>query len=458
MTEVIDIINPVDYSVIAQTENTQKARVDDLVAISAKAFEKYSKVSPNDRALLLRRFAELVDKNKNDLAELESKNVGKPISDSLDEISGVANVLYYYAGAVDKHFGTTVPVAGGLDFTIYEPLGVVAAIVPWNFPALIASWKFGPALACGNTVLLKPAEWTPLSALKLEELALEAGFEEGVLKVVTGLGVTTGEALINNPNVAKISFTGSTTVGKHIMQTAATDLKRFSLELGGKSATVIFSDADLESAVAAQPMAVFGNCGQDCCARSRMLVQESVYDRVKDILIHEISKLKIGDPMNSDTQVGPLISEIHKRRVSEFILNSESDFTKVYESKLYSESGAWFPVTVLETDNEHAKVVQEEIFGPVLTLMKFKDEDDAIRLANSTVYGLSGSVWTKDISKALRASQAIKSGTLSVNSNSSVRTSTPFGGFKESGLGKELGMEAMESYSQKKNIFISTQR
>ncbi len=456
MTDFMEIRNPVDYSVITEVENTSKKKVDDMVAISSAAFEQYSKLAPSDRAMLLRRFAELIDKNKRELAELETKNMGKPISDSLDEISGVADVFYYYSGAIDKHFGTTVPVANGLDLTLYEPIGVVGAIVPWNFPALITSWKVGPALACGNTVIIKPAEWTPLTALRLKELALEAGYDQGVIQVATGLGEETGEALLNNPLVSKISFTGSTRVGKHIMRVTAGDLKRLSLELGGKSATVVFKDADLEKAAKAQPMSVFANCGQDCCARSRLLIEEDGYDEFKELLMKEVSNVRIGDPGDSSTQVGPLVSEHHKARVSWFLENLESDVKAIYQSDLYSSKGAWFPITVLETDNNKTKVVQEEIFGPVVTLMKFKDEVDAIKMANSTVYGLSGSVWTKDIGKALRVAQGIKSGTLSVNSNSSVRTSTPFGGFKESGFGKELGMEAMETYSEKKNVYIST--
>jgi acyl-CoA reductase-like NAD-dependent aldehyde dehydrogenase len=456
MEEFTDIINPFDYSVIERCENYSKGKVNDLIKISLKAYEKYSKVSPSDRALMLRRFADLVDKHRLELAQLETLNVGKPISDSLEEISSVAEVFYYYSGAVDKHFGTTVPVSSGLDLTIYEPFGVVAAIVPWNFPALIASWKLAPALACGNTVILKPAEWTPLTALKLQDLALQAGFEKGVFQVATGVGNVTGAALAENEYVSKISFTGSTAVGKSIMKSATDNLKRVSLELGGKSASIVFPDADLMKATSAQPMSVFANCGQDCCARSRMLIEESVYDQVKELLINSTKSIVLGDPADKETQVGPLVSSVHKSRVSSFIDNLDKEVEIIYESEVPAGKGAYFPIILLETQSEDVAVVQEEIFGPVLTLLKFKDELDAIRLANATVYGLSGSIWTKDISKALRVAQGLKSGTLSVNSNSSVRTSTPFGGYKQSGIGSELGMEAMQTFSQKKNIFIST--
>ena len=362
----------------------------------------------------------------------------------------VANVFHFYAGAVDKHYGETIPVAGGVDLTFREPLGVVGLIVPWNFPLNIASWKLGPALACGNTVVLKPAELTPLSALRLAELALEAGVPEGVVNVVAGKGSIVGARLVEHPDVAKIGFTGSTEVGRGVMRGAAGTIKRVTLELGGKSANIVFDDADLEQAAAAAPYAVFDNAGQDCCARSRILVQKTVYDRFVQLLIRATEALKVGDPASDDSEMGPLISAQHRETVASFV-----DGNVVFRGDVPSGPGYWYPATLVEATNDD-RIAREEVSGPVAALIPFEDEADAIRIANDMPYGLSGSIWTRDGARALRVARALETGVLSVNSNSSVRPSTPFGGFKQSGFGRELGMQALEGYSEVKNVFLAT--
>jgi betaine-aldehyde dehydrogenase len=363
----------------------------------------------------------------------------------------VAQVFHYYAGAVDKHFGETIPVAGGVDMTFREPLGVVGLIVPWNFPLNIASWKLGPALACGNTVVLKPAELTPLSALRLAELALEAGVPEGVLNVVVGKGSVAGARLIEHPDVAKIGFTGSTEVGQSVMRGAAGTIKRVTLELGGKSANVVFADADLERAAATAPYAVFDNAGQDCCARSRILVEAAAYDRFAELLVDSVRGLRVGDPEDEATEMGPLISAAHRETVASFV-----EGEPLYVGDAPDGKGFWYPATLIEARPED-RVAREEVFGPVAALIPFRDEADAVRIANDSLYGLSGSIWTRDGAKALRMARAIDTGVLSINSNSSVRVSTPFGGFKQSGFGRELGMHAMDGYSELKNVFYSTE-
>nr|MBA2332639.1 aldehyde dehydrogenase [Actinomycetota bacterium] len=404
-----------------------------------------------DRARLLRRLATLVEDHHEELSRLESRNAGKPITGARGEIGMVADVFHFYAGAVDKHHGETIPVAGGVDLTLREPLGVVGLIVPWNFPLNIASWKLGPALACGNTVVLKPAELTPLSALRLEELALEAGIPEGVLNVVVGKGSVVGQRLVEHPDVAKIGFTGSTDVGRQVMAGAAATIKRVTLELGGKSANVIFADADLEKAAAAAPYAVFDNAGQDCCARSRILVQKSVYDEFLNRLVSATAGVKVGDPELEETEMGPLISAEHRATVASFL-----DGAPIFRGEAPDGPGFWFPCTLVEAGNDD-RVGREEVFGPVAAVIPFVDEADAIRLANETPYGLSGSIWTRDGARALRVARAVEAGVLSVNSNSSVRVSTPFGGVKQSGFGRELGMHALEGYSDVKNVYIATE-
>jgi acyl-CoA reductase-like NAD-dependent aldehyde dehydrogenase len=365
----------------------------------------------------------------------------------------VGQVFHFYAGAVDKHYGETIPVAGGVDMTFREPLGVVGLIVPWNFPLNIASWKLGPALACGNTVVLKPAELTPLTALRFAEIALEAGIPDGVLNVIVGKGSVVGQRLVEHPDVAKIGFTGSTEVGQRVMQGAASTIKRVTLELGGKSANVIFADADLERAAAAAPYAVFDNAGQDCCARSRILVERSVYDRFLDYLVEATKGVKVGDPELDETEMGPLISAQHRETVASFVTG---DVHVLFRGEVPGQNGYWYPCTLVEATNDD-RIAREEVFGPVAALIPFGDEADAIRIANDTPYGLSGSIWSRDGARALRVARALETGVLSINSNSSVRVSTPFGGFKQSGFGRELGMHALAGYSEVKNVYLSTE-
>ncbi|MDQ3822472.1 MAG: aldehyde dehydrogenase family protein, partial [Actinomycetota bacterium] len=425
---------------------------DAAVAAAKRAFPGWRGVAPADRARLLRRLANLVEERAEELALLETRNVGKPIADSRAEVAMVAEVFHFYAGAVDKHHGETIPVAGGVDMTFREPLGVVGLIVPWNFPLNIASWKVGPALACGNTVVLKPAELTPLTALRLAELALEAGIPEGVVNVVAGPGRVAGQRLLEHPEVAKIAFTGSTEVGRAVMRAAAGTIKRVTLELGGKSANVVFADADLERAAAAAPGAVFGNAGQDCCARSRILVERSVYDDFLAALVEATRAVKVGDPEDPGTQMGPLISADHRERVSSFV-----DGTVAYQGNIEEEKGFWFPPTLLAPVENSDRPAREEIFGPVACVIPFADEADAIRLANDTPYGLSGSIWTENGARALRVARALETGVLSINSNTSVRVQAPFGGFKQSGFGRELGLHALDAYSEIKNVFLATE-
>jgi len=445
------VLNPATEEPIAELEQAGVEEADEAVARAAEAYPAWRSVAPGDRARLLRRVATLVEEHGEELAKIESRNVGKPISGARGEIGMVAQVFHFYAGAVDKHYGQTIPAAGGEAMTFREPLGVVGLIVPWNFPLNIASWKLGPALACGNTVVLKPAELTPLSALRLAELVLEAGIPEGVVNVLVGKGSVIGQRLIEHPDVAKIGFTGSTEVGRLVMQGAAETIKRVTLELGGKSANVIFEDADLERAAAAAPYAVFDNAGQDCCARSRILVQKSVYDRFLERFIAATEGVEVGDPADESTEMGPLVSEAHREIVSSFV-----DGEPVFRGEVPEGPGFWFPCTIVEATNEE-RIAREEVFGPVAAVIPFEDEADAIRIANDTPYGLSGSIWTRDGARALRVARSLEAGVLSVNSNSSVRVQTPFGGFKQSGFGRELGMQGLDGYSEVKSVFISTE-
>ena len=450
---MLTVVNPATEEPIAELERAGVEETDAAVARAKAAFPAWSAVAPADRARLLRRLATLVEEHGEELARIESRNVGKPITGARAEVGMVAQVFHFYAGAVDKHYGESIPVAGGVDVTFREPLGVVGLIVPWNFPLNIASWKLGPALACGNTVVLKPAELTPLSALRLAELVLEAGIPEGVVNVLVGKGSVVGARLVEHPDVAKIGFTGSTEVGRTVMEGAAAQVKRVTLELGGKSANVVFADADLERAAAAAPYAVFDNAGQDCCARSRILVEKSVYDRFLQLLTDATRGVRVGDPDDDATEMGPLISAAHRDSVRAYVEEASIAFRgEVPES----EKGFWFPCVIVEA-SEDDRIAREEVFGPVAAVIPFADEEEAIRLANDTPYGLSGSIWTRDGARALRVARAVQAGVLSVNSNSSVRVSTPFGGMKQSGFGRELGMHGLEGYSEIKNVFLSTE-
>ncbi|GHH56114.1 phenylacetaldehyde dehydrogenase [Lentzea cavernae] len=432
--------------------HTTLGDTDAAIGRAQQAFESWRNVAPGDRARLLRKFAEVVDAHVEELALLEVENSGHTIGNARWEAGNVRDVLQYYSAAPERLFGKQIPVAGGLDVTFHEPLGVVGVIVPWNFPMPIAGWGFAPALAAGNTVVLKPAEVTPLTAIRLGELALEAGIPEGVFQVLPGKGSVVGNRFVTHPLVRKVVFTGSTEVGKQIMAGCAQQVKRVTLELGGKSANIVFADSDLEKAAATAPYGVFDNAGQDCCARSRILVQASVYDRFMELLEPAVKGVKVGEPGDEATEMGPLITAAHLGKVASYV---PDDSHVAFRGSSPDGSGFWFPPTVLTPPANHPTVT-EEIFGPVVVVLPFTDEADAIRIANDSEYGLSGSIWTNDVGRAIRVSRAVEAGNLSVNSHSSVRYWTPFGGVKQSGLGRELGPDALDAFTEVKNVFIAT--
>ena len=447
------VIEPATEEVLADIPDASLDDADRAVERAKAAFPAWRAVAPGDRARLMRRFATIVGDNVERLAQLEARNVGKPISDARGEVGMVADVFHYYAGAPERLLGNTIPVAGGVDMTFREPLGVVALIVPWNFPIAITSWKLGPALAAGNTVVIKPAGLTPLTAIQLGKLALECGMPDGVVNVVVGSGRTVGERLVQHPDVAKVAFTGSTEVGRRIGALAADSIKRVTLELGGKSANIVFADADIEKAAASAPLAVFGNAGQDCCARSRILVERSAVDRFMHALEKSVKALRVGDPLDEKTEMGPLISADHRSKVAAFL---EDGATVAIRGSAPSGRGYWFAPTVLSPVDPGDRVAREEIFGPIVAVIPFEDEADAVTIANDTMYGLSGSVWTSNAARAMRVARALETGTISINSNTSVRVTTPFGGFKQSGIGRELGPFALDHYTELKNVFLST--
>ena len=445
------VLNPATGAAVRDVDLASVEETDAAVARAVRAQRAWAELAPVARADALRRFAGVVEAHVEELAQLEVLEAGHPISSARWEASHVAQVLNYYAGAPERLIGSQIPVAGGLDVTYHEPYGVVGIIVPWNFPMTIASWGFAPALAAGNAVVLKPAELTPLTAMRLGDLAVEAGLPEGVFTVIPGAGPVVGERFVTHPDVHKVVFTGSTRVGTQVAAGCARELKPVTLELGGKSANIVFADADLEAAAAAVPGSVFDNAGQDCCARSRLLVERSVYDRFLELVEPAVAAWRVGDPNDESTEMGPLISAAQRDRVAGYVDGADVAF----RGTAPEGDGFWFAPTVVLAGRDD-RIAKEEVFGPVVAVLPFDDEADAIALANDTVYGLAGSIWTRDLGRGIRVSRGVRSGVLSVNSHSSVRYATPFGGMKASGLGRELGPDAAEHFTQTKNVFYAT--
>jgi acyl-CoA reductase-like NAD-dependent aldehyde dehydrogenase len=449
------VINPATEQAVTTVPMATAAQAGAAIERAGAAQVSWRAVAPGDRARLLHRFAAEVDAHADELAALEVTGSGHPVGSATWEAQQVRDVLEYYAAAPERLAGRQIPVAGGLNVTFHEPVGVVGLIVPWNFPMPILSWGMAPALAAGNTVVAKPAEATPLTAMRIGELALAAGLPPGVLTVLPGAGPVVGQRLVDHPLVAKIVFTGSTRVGRGIMAGCAGQVKRVTLELGGKSANIVFADSDLERAAATAPGAAFDNAGQDCCARSRILVQRSVFDRFMELLEPAVTGVRVGDPALADTQMGPLISAAHRAKVASYVPDGAP---VAFRGSAPRGPGFWFPPTVLAPAGTDSPAFTDEVFGPVVTVTPFEDEADAIAIANDTPYGLSGSIWTENVGRAIRVARGVEAGNLSVNSHSSVRYWTPFGGFKQSGLGRELGPDALDSFTEVKNVFIATDR
>jgi acyl-CoA reductase-like NAD-dependent aldehyde dehydrogenase len=458
-----DLVNPATGRPIGTAPLGGRADVDRAVEAARAAFDErkgWASWAAGKRGRSLAKLADLVKKNSDELAWLESRNGGKPITSARGEVIGSSLVFDYYAGAANKVYGQTIPVSKpGIDMTLREPIGVVGLIVPWNFPLLMAAWKVAPALAAGNTAILKPASYTPLTAIRLGELALEAGIPAGVLNVVTGPGGTAGASIAAHPGIGKVAFTGETTTGQEIMRLAAGNVKKISLELGGKSPSIVFADADLERFAKESPYSVFDNCGQDCCARSRILVERSVHDQVVELFADATRNVKVGDPTDEATEVGPLVSTRQRDRVADYIEIGQGEGATIVVGGGAPDDpaladGAYLMPTVFDGVDNDMRIAREEIFGPVVSIIPFDTEEEGLRLANATPYGLSGSIWSRDIGRAMRAARALQSGVISVNSNSSVHTEAPFGGYKMSGIGRELGMAALDLYTETKNVFI----